>query len=103
MHGTFSSLGDYDTCIENNDLQYCTVHLRPLLPTRKPFENLNTKISVLSKFMMEKDQAISKIAEKAQMFYYTAMRVGVCLPNECSSNEVEGLLQSGIQSDCSSC
>lgn len=96
MHGTFSSLGDYDTCIENDDLQYCTVHLRPLLPTRKPFENINTRIPILNKFISDKEHAISRIAENAQLFYYTAMRVGICLPSECSSTEVDNLLQSGI-------
>ena len=96
MHGTFSSLGDYDTCLENDRLQYCTVHLRPILPMRKPFENINTRISILSKFIEDKDQAISKIAENAQLFYYTAMRIGVCLPSDCSSIEVGNLLQSGI-------
>ena len=95
MHGTFSSLGDYDMCIANDDLQYCTVHLRPLLPIRKPFENLNTKIPILSKFMTDQDQAISKIAENAQLFYYTALRIGVCLPSDCSDGEVNNLLQSG--------
>ena len=96
MHGTFSSLGDYDTCIEDDHMQYCTVHLRPMLPLRKPFENINTRIPILSKFIEDKDQAISKIAENAQLFYYTAMRIGVCLPSECSSIEVDNLLQSGI-------
>lgn len=67
---------------------------------RKPFENLNTKIPILSKFIADKDQAISRIAENAQLFYYTAMRVGVCLPNDCSSNEVDNLLQSGIHNSC---
>ena len=56
MHGTFNSLGDYDTCLENDNLQYCAIHLRPLLPTRKLFENVNTRIKILNKFINDKDK-----------------------------------------------
>ena len=93
--GTLSSLGDYDSCLKDDRLQYCTVHLRPLLPLRKLHANINHEVALLREFKINKDQAISMLAEKAQLLYYTAMRIGICLPNDCSSNEIDHFLQAG--------
>ena len=90
-----SSLGDYDSCLKDDRLQYCTVHLRPLLPLRRPYANINHEVALLSEFIDDKDQAISGLAEKAQLLYYTAMRIGICLPIDCSSNEIDYFLQTG--------
>lgn len=95
LHGTFGALGDYDMCIENDNFQYCTIYLRPLLPRRKPFENINTRIPILNKFISDKDRAISILADKSQLLYYVSLRIGICLPNDCSSNEINNFLQTG--------
>lgn len=95
LHGTFSSLGDYEMCLENDKLQYCTVHLKPVLPQRRSFRSVNSKIEILIDFINDKQIAISDFADNAQLFYYTSMRIGLCLPNDCSTCEVNHLLQSG--------
>lgn len=114
FEGTFSDLGSYHQCKDIRLIDgtrkissmYCTIKFKPLLPTRPRFHNIHEQIPLFEKFYKKLDvDAMSLIASKAQYFWYTSFRFGVCLPVisdkinsstlKCALSELHQLAQKG--------
>lgn len=102
LEGTLTDFGDFDECISvvpptMLPPQYCTVEARPLLPPRPRFHNL---VHPLHHFYNLTSIASSSpvgplFLQNVHYFYYIMFRVGLCLPSECTRDELNNFISSG--------
>ena len=87
--------------------QYCSLIMRPPLPPRQPFHTFCNRIPALlhlssvdsvrrasSLLTLPSNwcplcQALRWLGQNAQYLYYTPLRVGVCTPVQCSTQDVQ--------------
>ncbi len=95
--GTVTDFGDYDQClsIEPNQVigesQYCLIDISIPLPEPMPIHhNMFHRVNVLPEFI-EKNQnhIFVKLAEDASTFYWVNPKLGICVPNKCSQNDIK--------------
>lgn len=102
LEGTLTDFGDFDECLSivpSTSLppQYCTIEARPLMPPRPRFHNL---VHPLHHFYnLTSIASASPIGplflQNVHYFYYITFRLGVCLPSECSRDELNLFISSG--------
>ncbi len=104
IEGTVTDFGDYDQCldIKPNEVigesQYCLIDISLPLPKPMPIhQNFFHEINVLPEFMNKSSNNVFvKLSKDASLFYWVELKVGVCLPNMCSHNDVKALLEKSI-------
>lgn len=101
LQGTYTSFGSYDECLEINfdnsktQTQYCTLLFSNSLPPRVAYHNVLHPVTIFrnaTKKGLDNDLALY-LASKAHFMYYMPLRLGVCLPTDCSTKEVEQIAQ----------
>src|SRR5437763_1353855 len=105
MEGTLTDLGRFDECLSINEVlegddelvvtrmkgQYCSINIRPPLPPRPRFHTLCNQIPSLVNFSSD-SSAFRWLGKNAQYFYYTPIRIGICLPSQCSPHDVNRMV-----------
>ncbi|KAH9360287.1 hypothetical protein HPB48_005739 [Haemaphysalis longicornis] len=122
--GSLAELGDYDLCLRVSVHkggrpsaerlfrgQYCSFTLDPPLPPRPPVIRnteplLDTSIlgqlhgieSFVTPILMKSLFGVEVVKEAADLswgLYTTRLRIGICVPDQCSAPEIDRILQSG--------
>jgi len=96
LEGSVIDFGDYDQClsIKPNQVigesQYCLIDIKIPLPEPPPLHiNLNHKVDVLPKFFNKSgNNFFIKLSENAIYFYLYTMKIGICTPKKCNSNDI---------------
>lgn len=102
--GTMTDFGDYGQCLQVPSAHYCLLefsfpmprkpashnyfHSSNVLPSREQFENLRNNLS--TSYRDTNESLYRKMETNAAMFHYLDLRLGICLPESCRINEVEG-------------
>ena len=108
LEGTVNSFGDYDQClsIRPNDIigspQYCLITLGMPLPEPKTHHiNVNHRVdNILPEYLTDNKSSehfFNKLSENAIFFHLISIRIGLCLPNKCDSNDFRLLAEKGFQ------
>jgi hypothetical protein len=97
LDGTVTDFGDYEQClsIEPNEVigesQYCLIDISLPLPEPMPIhQNLFHRVNVLPQYVnRSRNDVFFKLAEDASFFYWINPKLGICVPNKCSINDVK--------------
>ena len=105
LEGTSSDFGAYDQClsIEPNEVmgraQYCMIDLSLPLPQPQPMHhNLHHKVTVIPKdiesnsSVLSADNLFTSLSAEASFFYWVSIRTAICVPNKCSQNDINSLI-----------
>lgn len=101
LEGSFTSLGDFDECLQIapnpiiSKSKYCSISLRPSLPSRPHYHNLLQELEIFTKNTSE-DKVYGSLFTKIHFFYYIKIRIGICMPSTCNNSEIESIAQTGI-------
>lgn len=97
LSGTLTDLGEYDQCLQINSRwrdnevgirgMYCSIFLRPTLPKKPVLHTIANPLNSLLE--ASKPGTVTRhVASNAHFLYYISVRIGVCLPAKCDSNDV---------------
>ncbi|XP_035204517.1 nose resistant to fluoxetine protein 6-like, partial [Stegodyphus dumicola] len=104
FEGNFGYVGDYDECVnlvipelkdqEGNPQKglYCLVHFTPVLPPKPQLYTLFHKIPELANITSQ-NTSFAETAKNAHWFYLLGLRIGVCMPNSCTADDVYSILE----------
>lgn len=116
LSGTLTDFGDYDQCLSLSTPtiapKYCLVDLEVPMPKPMPrFHNYFQKsfdlqaIALKTMSEQELDQLFGQpsvngtiygqLANVSSVFYYVYVRVGVCVPRTCQTNDLESVIKRG--------
>ncbi|XP_054710331.1 uncharacterized protein LOC129220024 [Uloborus diversus] len=106
MGGTLSSLGSFDECLETEAIsdrrkdkilfrgQYCTINMKPPLPPLDRFYKLGESMDELKNFT-KRENIISDLSKIAHTFYFLSIRLGICVPSGCSTEDIDKVSKAG--------
>lgn len=112
--GTLTDFGDYDQCLSISrpiTSQYCLVDVSLPMPSMPQYHNYHQKVEVLP----EKDDQLPikpyaplrllgqrnhtfyrHLEDISSIFYYVNLKVGVCLPKRCSTNDIQAVARKSM-------
>ncbi len=101
IEGTVTDFGDYDQClaIKPNQVigesQYCLIDISLPLPKPMPIhQNIFHKVNVLPQFVNKSSNNVFvELSKDASFFYWIYMRLGICAPNLCKSDDLKELAE----------
>ncbi|UXI15709.1 hypothetical protein NH340_JMT01652 [Sarcoptes scabiei] len=112
LSGTQTDYGDYDLCmsIEQLQPQHCLMDVKFPMPPRPRFHSLCQRYSVdhspqsdpsndsHSCNRIDPNATIYEyLAHSASLYYYSYIRVGVCLPSSCRDSDIKSLTIKGVR------
>lgn len=106
LGGQFTDLGSYKNCVnlitpiesKQNNLSsstssghasYCTLAFRPIVPKRPHFHMIFHEIDTELIQQFNESDIFNRLAHKAQYFHYLYMRTGICVPSDCSPQDIQ--------------
>ena len=71
--------------------QFCVLHLRPYMPAKRPFYNLNTSLEMLLRknYKYYEKTFYDELAEIAIAFNFIDVRMDLCVPSTCSVADIQ--------------
>ncbi|XP_054153004.1 nose resistant to fluoxetine protein 6-like [Oppia nitens] len=114
FEGTVTDLGAYDQClaiVDNEVLgsaQYCLLDFKfplpePMAKQHNLFHQINDLLPANNSSQINTtNNALNIIAKEASIFYWISLRLGICTPNKCNTNEISSMAKyvaakSGVQ------
>lgn len=101
LDGQFSDLGSYRGCVDLNIPQrdsleqvikytsYCTIPFRAIVPSRKPFHFITNEGNEQLANVFNHHDVFNFFANKSQYFHYIYIKTGICIPSDCSSEDIQ--------------
>ncbi|XP_054153015.1 nose resistant to fluoxetine protein 6-like [Oppia nitens] len=114
FEGTVTDLGAYDQClaiVDNEVLgsaQYCLLDFKfplpePMAKQHNLFHQINDLLPANNSSQINTtNNALNIIAKEASIFYWISLRLGICTPNKCNTNDISTMAKyvsakSGVQ------
>lgn len=103
LDGQFSDIGSYRGCIDlnipykdNNSSQviikytsYCTIPFRAIVPSRQAFHPITNEGNQQLADIFNRNDVFNFLANKSQYFNYVYMKSGICVPSDCSAEDIQ--------------
>nr|XP_046910342.1 nose resistant to fluoxetine protein 6-like [Dermatophagoides farinae] len=105
MLGTMVDYGDYDQCMSVDPLdlivKYCLIDLTIPMPRPRPtMHNLfHETENILPDDLYNKSMTgnfYHDLGQLSSFFYYAAIRKGICLPSDCTADDIEIITEKGF-------
>ncbi|XP_022242420.1 nose resistant to fluoxetine protein 6-like [Limulus polyphemus] len=111
LSGTLTSFGSYDECInvivnEWNKVsnktevyftgQYCTVDIRPPLPPKPHYYTVHHRLEMFEN-SSDSFKILADVSNRAHVFYFLSLRLGLCIPSTCSARDLEQFAQKLVE------
>lgn len=104
FQGTFTDLGNYDQCIDiqitdSSSGQYCLVDFKPKLPPLRFSQNMFKSIDkslLKSNFDVFNSSGAKYIVENSHFTYFEDVKIGICVPSDCTQKEVKSIAKLGV-------
>lgn len=99
LDGSFTDPGSYQGCINlrtklsdyptnKGYTNYCVVAFRPIIESRPRFHMIFQQLQGLRDVFPNR-HLLCELSNKAQYFNYVYLKTGVCIPAECTANDVQ--------------
>lgn len=92
LSGSLAELGNFDQCLALQQGQYCNVQVKP--PLERAKQPLCQVFQSVGSLQQQQDEsAWQYLAKRQQVFQYSGLRLGLCLPRRCNQDELQRLLR----------
>lgn len=107
LEGTLTDLGHFDQCLAvgrevdaPTSGQYCSVLVRPALPVRPRLHTVCRRMPELlpvaspsARGPAAANATLRLISQQSHQFFYAGLRLGICVPSNCTQPEVERIVK----------
>lgn len=100
LDGEWSNLGSYHGCVDLavpdtriNHTSYCMLSFRPIIQSRRAFHMVFQKEHERLLNLFNRSHVFNTLANQAQYFHYLYLRTAVCVPSQCSPEDMQQVAQ----------
>ncbi|XP_076359441.1 nose resistant to fluoxetine protein 6-like isoform X2 [Tachypleus tridentatus] len=76
--------------------QYCTVDVRPPLPPKPHYYTVHHRLEMFEN-SSDSFKILTDVSNKAHVFYFLSLRLGLCIPSTCSARDLEQFIQKLVE------